>query len=287
MRKKRVMISSMKTTPFEYVPGIVVGDRRSHVYIAGPCVIESRDQALALAEDLGKRCRRLAVPLIFKASFDKANRSSLASFRGPGLEEGLRILEELKRESGLPVLTDVHEASQVEAVAAVVDVLQVPAFLCRQTDLLLACGRSGRAVNIKKGQFLAPEDMEHAVVKVRSTGNERITLTERGSSFGYHNLVVDMRGLSVMRGFAPVIFDVTHSLQLPGGLGDATAGAREFHPYLARAAAAAGVDGFFIEVHRNPAEALSDATTQLNPDEFEGLVPQLEAIGRLLWEEEA
>lgn len=280
------MISSMGMPIFDFVPGIPIGGRLSHLYIAGPCVIESREQALRLAEDLSGRCQRLGVSLIFKASFDKANRSSLNSFRGPGLEEGLKILEELRRESGLPVLTDVHEPSQVKAAAEVVDVLQIPAFLCRQTDLLLACGSSGKTVNIKKGQFLAPEDMEHAVLKVASTGNQRISLTERGSSFGYHNLVVDMRGLSVMRSFAPVIFDVTHSLQLPGGLGHATAGAREFHPYLARAAAAAGVDGFFIEVHSNPQEALSDATTQLNPEEFEVLVPQLEAIGRVLWEAE-
>lgn len=281
---KGVIIRSMSTPPFEFVPGISIGGPPSQLYIAGPCVIESREQALELAEELAAAARRLGISLIFKASFDKANRSSLESFRGPGLESGLKILEEVRALSGLPILTDVHEASQVRAAAEVVDVLQVPAFLCRQTDLLLACGASGKAVNIKKGQFLAPEDMEHAVFKVKSTGNTRVSLTERGSSFGYHNLVVDMRGLSVMRGFAPVIFDVTHSLQLPGGLGKATAGAREFHPFLARAAAAAGVDGFFIEVHRDPEHALSDATTQLSLGEFETLVPQLEAIARVPWD---
>jgi 2-dehydro-3-deoxyphosphooctonate aldolase (KDO 8-P synthase) len=179
-------------------------------------------------------------------------------------------------------LTDVHEPEQAVAAAAVVDILQIPAFLCRQTDMLLACGRTGRAVNVKKGQFLAPDDVANVVDKVRSTGNQRVSITERGTTFGYHNLVVDMRGLPVMRRIVPVVFDVTHSLQLPGGLGHATAGAREFHPYLARAAAGAGVDGFFIEVHPDPANALSDATTQLDFDQFERLVPQLEAVDQVV-----
>jgi 2-dehydro-3-deoxyphosphooctonate aldolase (KDO 8-P synthase) len=221
---------------------------------------------------------RHGVPLIFKASFDKANRSSESSFRGPGEEAGLEALAEVKRATGMPVITDVHHPEQAVRVAEVVDALQVPAFLCRQTDLLHACGKTGLPVNVKKGQFLAPEDMANAVAKIAATGNERVLLTERGSTFGYHNLVVDMRGLPTMRGFAPVVFDATHSLQLPGGLGHATGGAREFHSYLARAAAGAGVDGFFVEVHPNPSEALSDATTQLSFDEFDQLIGQLEAV---------
>ncbi|MCK5379635.1 MAG: 3-deoxy-8-phosphooctulonate synthase, partial [Acidobacteria bacterium] len=250
------------------------------VYLAGPCVIESLEQCLGVAERLAEIAGRLGLPLLFKASFDKANRSSVSSYRGPGLEAGLEILGRIKEKTGLPVVTDVHQPEQAAIAAEVVDVLQVPAFLCRQTDLLVACGETGLPVNVKKGQFLAAEDMGNAVEKVASTGNSRITLTERGSTFGYHNLVVDIRGLPIMRLLAPVIFDVTHSLQLPGGLGHATAGAKEFHPYLARAAAAAGVDGFFIEVHPDPENALSDATTQLSIEEFVNLVPQLEAVSK-------
>jgi 2-dehydro-3-deoxyphosphooctonate aldolase (KDO 8-P synthase) len=268
---------------FEIVPGVVLGGDRP-VYIAGPCVIESDELVLRVAERLQALSARTGAPFVFKSSFDKANRSSIDSFRGPGIDAGLRALERVKRETGLPVLTDVHEPEQAVEAAAVVDVLQVPAFLCRQTDLLMACGRTGRAVNVKKGQFLAPEDVEQVVAKVRSTGNDRVSVTERGSSFGYRNLVVDMRGLPTMRRFAPVVFDVTHSLQLPGGLGHATDGAREFHPYLARAAAAAGVDGFFIEVHPDPAHALSDATTQLDLAQLEALLPQLEAVDRAVRE---
>jgi 2-dehydro-3-deoxyphosphooctonate aldolase (KDO 8-P synthase) len=267
----------------EIVPGVVLGGDRP-VYIAGPCVIESDELVLRVAERLQALSARTGAPFVFKSSFDKANRSSIDSFRGPGIDAGLRALERVKRETGLPVLTDVHEPEQAVEAAAVVDVLQVPAFLCRQTDLLLACGRTGRAVNVKKGQFLAPEDVEQVVAKVRSTGNDRVSVTERGSSFGYRNLVVDMRGLPTMRRFAPVVFDVTHSLQLPGGLGHATDGAREFHPYLARAAAAVGVDGFFIEVHPDPAHALSDATTQLDLAQLEALLPQLEAVDRAVRE---
>jgi len=268
----------MVATPFEIVPGIPIGGGSRPVYIAGPCVIESEAGTLELAARLAGIAARRAVPLLFKSSFDKANRSSLSSFRGPGIDEGLAILRRVKEETGLPVLTDVHEPGQADRAAAVADVLQVPAFLCRQTDLLLACGRSGAAVNIKKGQFMAPDDMANAVDKVRSTGNERVTVTERGTSFGYHNLVVDMRAFPMIRRFAPVVFDVTHSLQLPGGLGHTTGGAREFHPQLARAAAAAGVDGFFIEVHASPRDALSDPSTQLAVEEFEILVGQLEAV---------
>jgi 2-dehydro-3-deoxyphosphooctonate aldolase (KDO 8-P synthase) len=269
---------------FELAPGVAIGGGSRPVYIAGPCVIESSEMVVDIAGRLGEIAARHELPLVFKTSFDKANRSSLSSFRGPGLEAGLEALRTVKRSTGLPVLTDVHEPAQAMLAAEVVDVLQVPAFLCRQTDLLVACGRSGASVNIKKGQFMSPEDMANAVDKVRSTDNTRVTVTERGSCFGYHNLVVDMRSLPMVRGFAPVVFDVTHSLQLPGGLGHATGGAREFHPHLARAAAAVGVDGFFIEVHPRPADALSDAATQLDFEEFEALVLQLEAISATLRE---
>ncbi|NOZ95757.1 MAG: 3-deoxy-8-phosphooctulonate synthase [Acidobacteria bacterium] len=268
----------MEEQSFELAPGVAIGGGHRPVYMAGPCVIESGEMVVSVARELQRIAVSHGVPLIFKASFDKANRSSLQSFRGPGLDDGLAALAAVKEATGLPVITDVHETWQVEPVSKVVDVLQVPAFLCRQTDLLLACGESGVAVNVKKGQFLAPEDMRHAVEKVRSTGNNRVTVTERGSSFGYHNLVVDMRSFPVLRSFAPVIFDVTHSLQLPGGLGHATAGARQFHQHLARAAAAVGVDGFFVEVHPDPGRALSDATTQLSLEELDVLVGQLERV---------
>lgn len=270
----------MVGTPFALAGAVEIGGDLP-VLIAGPCVIESQELVLRVAERLRDIARRHGLPFVFKSSFDKANRSSLTSFRGPGLDAGLEILARLKAELGVPILTDIHEPAQAATAAEVADVLQVPAFLCRQTDLLLACGLSGAAVNVKKGQFLAPEDTANLVDKVRSTGNERVFLTERGSSFGYHNLVVDMRGLPVMRRVAPVVFDVTHSLQLPGGLGHATGGAREFHGHLARAAAAVGVDGFFVEVHPEPARALSDATTQLDFDELERLLPQVVALDRV------
>ena len=274
----------MEWTPFDIAPGITVGDGSTPFFIAGPCVIESTDFALDIARTVKEITDRQGVDVIFKASFDKANRSSVTSFRGPGLEAGLEALAAVKEATGMPILTDVHEPDQVARVAEVADVIQVPAFLCRQTDLLIACGESGASVNIKKGQFMAPEDMKNAVEKVRSTGNDRVTLTERGVSYGYHNLVVDMRALPIMRRFAPVVFDATHSLQLPGGLGHATGGAREFHPYLTRAAAAVGVDGVFVEVHPRPDEALSDATTQLDPTEFERLLTQVVAVSRVLGE---
>jgi len=268
----------MTIEAFDLAPGIRIGGGLRPVYLAGPCVIESRDFVVEVAGRVREIAGRHGVPLLFKASFDKANRSSESGFRGPGEDEGLDALAEVKRVTGLPVITDVHHPEQAARAAKIADVLQVPAFLCRQTDLLHACGETGLPVNVKKGQFLAPEDMANVVEKVAATGNDRIVLTERGSSFGYHNLVVDMRGLPVMRRFAPVVFDCTHSLQLPGGLGHATGGAREFHPYLARAAAGAGVDGFFIEVHPDPPAALSDATTQLSFAEFDRLLSQLEAI---------
>jgi 2-dehydro-3-deoxyphosphooctonate aldolase (KDO 8-P synthase) len=264
--------------PVELAPGILIGPGQPLVFIAGPCVIESREQALRIAAFLRELADRHGLRMIFKASFDKANRSSVDSFRGPGLERGLEILAAVRAATGLPLLTDVHEAAQAAPAAAVVDVLQVPAFLCRQTDLLAACGATGRAVNVKKGQFMAPHDMRNAVEKVRSTGNARVTLTERGASFGYNNLVVDLRALVVMRRLAPVVFDATHSLQLPGGLGHATGGAREFHLELARGAVAAGADGVFAEVHEDPDHALSDAATQLAPAQLRRLAAHVLAV---------
>lgn len=265
-------------------PGLAIGEGQPLVFIAGPCVLESLHLAQDTAGALAEIASEYGIPLIFKSSFDKANRSSLSSFRGPGLETGLYWLEEVKKATGLPVLTDVHEPWQAAEAARVVDVLQVPAFLCRQTDLILACARTGKPVNVKKGQFMAPDDMKNVVAKVTATGNTAVTLTERGSSFGYHNLVVDLRSLAIMREFAPVIFDVTHSLQLPGGLGHATAGDKQFFLHLARGAVACGVDGLFAEVHPQPEKALSDPTTQLSIAEFRTLVEQAlavrEAVGR-------
>lgn len=236
-----------------------IGGGAPLVLIAGPCIVESRAGCLGLARKLAALAKEERIPLIFKASYDKANRSSVHAFRGPGVSEGLAILAEVKAETGLPILTDVHSVDQVAAAAQVADVLQVPAFLCRQTDLLLACGASGRVVNVKKGQFLAPVDMANVVAKVASTGNQNILLTERGTSFGYHNLVVDIRALPAMRALGyPVVFDATHSVQRPGGGGTYTTGDSTMIPVLARAAVAAGVDAVFMETHVNPAKALSD-----------------------------
>src|SRR6476661_6626777 len=230
--------------------------------IAGPCVIESEDHAIRMAEIIKGVTRSLNIPFIFKASYDKANRTSLKSFRGPGLKEGLRILKKVKNEVKVPILTDVHEAGDVSTVAAVADILQIPAFLCRQTDLIVAAALSERVVNIKKGQFISPWDMKHAVEKCHASGNKRVFVTERGSSFGYNNLVVDMRSLAIMRKFAPVVFDATHSVQLPSSPADGdhavSGGHPQFIPVLARAAVAAGVDGIFMEVHDQPREAKSD-----------------------------
>jgi 2-dehydro-3-deoxyphosphooctonate aldolase (KDO 8-P synthase) len=249
-------------------------------FIVGPCVIESEGHALKIARSLARTARDLRVPLIFKASYDKANRTSLGSYRGPGLDRGLEILARIKQETGLPVLTDVHEVSHVEPAAAVCDAIQIPAFLSRQTDLLLAAGRSGAVVNIKKGQFLSPWDIRHAVEKVASTGNHKIIVTERGSSFGYNNLVVDVRGLAVMKGFGyPVVLDLTHSLQLPGGEGTRSGGQPQFIGTLARAGVAAGVDGVFMEVHENPARALSDGPNALLLRRFKPLAKTLRDLG--------
>jgi 2-dehydro-3-deoxyphosphooctonate aldolase (KDO 8-P synthase) len=246
--------------------------------IAGPCVIESETHVRAMADALQRITADLDVPFIFKASYDKANRTSLKSFRGPGLKEGTRILGRLARETGLPVLTDVHEPSHCEVAAEAVDVLQIPAFLCRQTDLLLAAGKTGRAINIKKGQFVAPWDMQHPVEKLRSTGNERVFLTERGASFGYNNLVVDYRSLPIMRAMAPVVFDGTHSVQQPSAANGVSGGQPEFIPLLARAAVAAGIDGLFLEVHDDPANAKSDGANALDLKLLKPLLEQLLAI---------
>lgn len=251
--------------------------------IAGPCVIESEEHAIRMAEIIKGVVRSLNIPFIFKASYDKANRTSMRSFRGPGLKEGLRILKKVKDQVFVPILTDVHETADVTKVAEVADVIQIPAFLSRQTDLVVAAALSGRAVNIKKGQFVAPADMRHAVDKCRDAGNTRVFLTERGASFGYNNLVVDMRSLAIMRKFAPVVFDATHSVQLPSSQsadgGPATSGGQpEFIPLLARAAVAAGVDGVFMEVHDNPKEAKSDGANALDSTKLRGVLKELLAV---------
>ena len=263
----------------ELAPGVAIGGESLPV-IAGPCVIESEDLVIDMAHTLAAMAERLGLALVFKSSFDKANRSSLGSFRGPGLVEGLRILALVKAETGLPVLTDVHGPEQCAPAAEVCDVLQIPAFLCRQTDLVVAAARTGRAVNVKKGQFMAPDDMRRIVDKARATGNDRVTVTERGASFGYHNLVVDMRSFAMLHDAGiPVIYDVTHSLQLPGG-GEESGGARRYAEPLARAAVAAGADGLFLEVHPDPEHALSDSAVQLDPARAEALLRSAMAVRR-------
>jgi 2-dehydro-3-deoxyphosphooctonate aldolase (KDO 8-P synthase) len=253
---------------------IAFGSGAPLALLAGPCVIESEEHVHFLAREIG----RIAGPFVFKASFDKANRSSLSSYRGPGLREGLRILAGVKQ-AGFPIVTDIHEPSQAAPAADVADILQIPAFLCRQTDLLLEAGRTGRIVNVKKGQFVAPEDMRFAVDKIASTGNDRILLTERGTSFGYHNLVVDMRGLAILRGLGcPVVFDATHSVQLPGEAGAVSGGDARFIEPLARGAVAVGVDSLFIEVHEAPERALSDGPNSLRLNRLAGLLETLRSI---------
>ena len=255
---------------------LTIGGGAPLVLVAGPCVIESEEHLLRTGEAIKAACDACEVPFILKASYDKANRSSVGSFRGPGLREGLRILQRVKEKLGVPVLSDVHEVDQVPAVAEVLDIIQIPAFLCRQTDLLLVAGRTGKPVNVKKGQFLSPWDARNIVEKLQSAGSEQIILTERGTSFGYNNLVVDVRSLPVMRSFGyPVLFDATHSLQLPGGAGHASSGQAEFIPYLARAAVAVGVDGLFMEVHPDPANAPSDGPNMLRLDALPGLLRQV------------
>jgi 2-dehydro-3-deoxyphosphooctonate aldolase (KDO 8-P synthase) len=266
---------------------MVVGGGRPIILMAGPCVIESEAHALTLAEALVDVTSRLGIPFIFKASYDKANRTSAASFRGPGLAEGLRVLAAVKRRFNVPIVTDIHEAAEAAPVAEVADVLQIPAFLSRQTDLIVAAARTGRVVNIKKGQFLAPDDMKHAVAKVTAEGNPNVVVTERGTSFGYHNLVVDMRGFPMMRERGiPVVFDVTHSLQLPGGGDGVTAGLAQYITPLASAGVAAGVDGLFLEVHEEPSRARSDAQNALRLDLLEPLLQRLMAIDAIVKRQE-
>lgn len=276
----------MPAHPFS-VGKVAFGPRQPLFVIAGPCVIENEAHATMLAARLAAAASELGAPLIFKASFDKANRSSVSSYRGPGLKEGLRILAAIAKRTGLPVLTDVHEVSQVAPAAEICDVLQIPAFLCRQTDLLVAVGQSGRAVNIKKGQFVSPLEMSNAAEKATSTGNQKIILTERGSSFGYQNLVVDMRSIPLMKKIGyPVVFDATHSVQLPAADGKSSGGQPEFIEPLARASVAAGADGIFVEVHDNPPKALSDGANALRLDQFKPLLQRLLEISKLVraWE---
>ena len=259
------------------------GDNNPLVFIAGPCVIEDRDSTLRAAERLKKYSEDLGIPVIFKSSYDKANRTSINSFRGLGIDEGLRVLESVKKSTGLPVLSDVHTSDEVKAAADVLDILQIPAFLCRQTDLLIAAGNTGLPVNIKKGQFMAPWDVRHVIDKVLSTGNKDIILTERGVSFGYNNLVVDMRSIMIMQGYGlPVVFDATHGIQLPGGRGGSSGGEREYIEPLARAAVAAGCDAVFMEVHESPERALCDGPNMLSLDNFPDLAVKLVRLNKVV-----
>lgn len=259
--------------------GNTVLDGSSLFVLAGPCVIEDPERTLNIGREMKKICEKLGLPYVFKASFDKANRSSFTSYRGPGLEEGLKILGYIKKELNVPVVSDIHAVEQVEKAAEVLDILQIPAFLCRQTDLLEAAAATGKCVNVKKGQFLAPEDMGNVVQKILHKGNENLMLTERGVTMGYHNLVVDMRSFPIMRSFGyPVVFDATHSVQLPGGGGTKSTGQRQFIGNLARAAAGSGIDGVFMEVHDNPVEALSDGPNSLYLSQVEGVLRDMVAI---------
>jgi 2-dehydro-3-deoxyphosphooctonate aldolase (KDO 8-P synthase) len=265
------------------IGSIKIGAERPLILIAGPCVIESESVTLRHAERLMTICNGLSMPLIFKASYDKANRTSIGAFRGPGMKEGLRILAKVKESLGLPVISDIHSIEQIAPAAEVLDVLQIPAFLCRQTDLLIAAAKSGRVINVKKGQFLAPWDMKNVAGKLAASGNENIILTERGASFGYNNLVVDMRSFPVMRATGyPVVFDATHSVQLPGGQGDSSGGQREFVEYLSRAAVATGIDGIFMEVHEDPDKALCDGPNSISLSELPVLLKKLRAIDALV-----
>ena len=269
----------MSKTKIVEVGGVSVGGKRPLVLIAGPCVIESREGCLEIAGKLARLAKTQKIPLIFKASYDKANRSSVRSYRGPGLERGLEILQEVKDRYGVPVLTDIHSVAEAERAAKVVDIIQIPAFLCRQTDLVVAAGRTGIPVNVKKAQFMAPWDMRNVIEKIESTGNRRIILTERGASFGYNNLVADMRSLLVMREYGyPVVFDATHSVQRPGGAGDRTGGDGCWAPALARAAVATGCDGVFMETHVKPEEALSDRE---NTIPFAAVSPLWKTLGKI------
>jgi len=267
------------TRPIRITNDITFGGDHPPLFIAGPCVIESREHALMMANVLVKLRDELKIQLVYKASFDKANRTSIESFRGPGLEKGLEILQAVKDETGLPVLSDIHDASQAAHAGAVLDIIQIPAFLCRQTDLVAAAARTGKPVGVKKGQFLSPEESKNILQKGHEVGNDRVFITERGTTFGYQNLVVDMRAFPIMRELgAPVVYDITHSMQRPGGEGKQTGGTPQFARPLARAAAAAGADGFFMEVHDNPPAALSDRTTQLRPNAAREIIEDILAV---------
>lgn len=258
------------------VENVKIGGDNVFVLIAGPCVIETEDLTFEICEELKNICEETKIPFIFKASYDKANRSSIDSFRGPGLEKGIEILKRIKEKYRVPVLTDVHCVTHVEKVAKIVDIIQIPAFLCRQTDLLVECGKTKKAINVKKGQFLSPYEIKNVIEKIESTGNKNILITERGTFFGYNNLVNDFRSLPIMRSFGyPVIFDATHSVQQPGGLGKASGGNREFVPYLAKAAVAVGCDGIFMEVHPQPEKAKSDGPNMLSISEVKNLLEKL------------
>jgi 2-dehydro-3-deoxyphosphooctonate aldolase (KDO 8-P synthase) len=262
---------------------VIFGNNRPFVLLAGPCAIESEDRVLRIAEKVKEITEKLGIPYVFKSSYDKANRSSIESFRGPGLEEGLRILQKVKDQFNLPVISDIHTIDQAKAAAEVLDIMQIPAFLSRQTDLVVAAGKTGRVINVKKGQFLAPWDIEQVVKKIESTGNEKILLTERGVSFGYNNLVVDMRSFPIMRDTGyPVVFDATHSVQLPGGAGDSSAGERKFVPYLTRAAVGAGVDALFMEVHDEPSKALCDGPNMVRLEDLEELLSKAKTIDEIV-----
>jgi 2-dehydro-3-deoxyphosphooctonate aldolase (KDO 8-P synthase) len=263
----------MTTRTITITPDVRFGGSEPPLFIAGPCVIEGLEHALKMARTLAALRDELGINLVYKSSFDKANRSSIDSFRGPGVEAGMEVLRAVREETGLPLLTDIHEPWQAEPVGAVVDILQIPAFLCRQTDLIAAAARTGRAVGVKKGQFMSPEETKNILDKGAEAGNEKVYITERGSSFGYQNLVVDMRAFPIVRSFgAPVVYDITHSMQKPGGEGKQTGGTPQFARPLARAAAAAGADGFFMEVHDNPPAALSDRTTQIRPEAARAII---------------
>lgn len=266
-------------TTIVHIGSLDIGGGKPLVLIAGPCVVENRDMIFATAARVKSICEKFNTPLIFKSSYKKANRTSVSGFSGIGIDEALKILQEAKKQFGVPIVTDVHSVDEIKAASQVADMLQIPAFLCRQTDLLLAAGASGRAVNIKKGQFLAPDDMKYPIGKVESTGNKNILVTERGTTFGYHNLVVDMRGLTIMRAFGyPVVLDATHSVQLPSGAGGQSGGEPEFIFPLARAGAAVGIDALFVETHPDPSHAMSDAASQLPLDRLELLLQQVTAI---------
>jgi len=262
-----------------HIADIKLGGENPLCIIAGPCVIENEDIVFSIAQELKEICRRIGLPFIFKSSFDKANRTSLSSFRGPGLKKGLKILSTVKKNLDIPIVSDIHSIEQIKPAAEVLDMLQIPAFLCRQTDLIVAASKTGKPVNIKKGQFIAPWDLRNIIDKFVSTGNNKIIITERGTSFGYRNLIVDFRGIPIMRSFGyPIIFDVTHSLQLPGGQGSCSGGQREFAEPLAKAAVAVGVDGLFMEVHPDPEKALCDGPNMIMLKDMEGLLTKLKAI---------